>query len=253
MNAETLRDVLKDKDQWNGSASLNFNLAKNTKNIFNINTRVGAGYNDGANLWMIISNLNFTKIEGEEFANSGSQHFRYNRKISDKTKLEVFAQGQYDQISKIKFRGLVGLGPRFKLSKDYEDDEDNKPRIYLGTLIMYEYEKSSEADASLIHKDIRSSNYLSFTLPFNGIKIISTTYFQPKINLLKDYRVFSDLSVDIKFPKKETDENTEDEPKSFWEKLSFNISFSYNYDAFPVSTIPKTQYSLTNGIRYDFN
>jgi hypothetical protein len=206
LNAETLRhEVLKIRNKWNGEASIDFSITKNTNNIFKIVTDIGIGYNDGKNLWMIKSNINFNKTAGEAFENSGTQHFRYNRKLGEKTKLEVFAQGQYDQISEIKFRGLAGLGPRFKLSKNRKKSEDEKHRIYLGLLIMYEYEKSKETDGIIIQKDVRSSSYFSFTLLINdGIKVISTTYFQPKIDLLKDYRISSEFILKIKFPSKDS-------------------------------------------------
>lgn len=90
------------------------------------------------------------------------------------------------------------------------------------------------------------------------MKIVSTTYYQPKMNLLKDYRLSSDLIMNIKFPKKEAsvrEPNATElhdimtpESNSFWESITFN----YNYDAFPGSAIPKTQYSLSNGLTYSF-
>ncbi len=207
MNSETLRvDMLKGEEHWAGSASLNFNITKNTNNIFAVSTNVGVGYNGDKNLWMIISNLNFIKLSGEAFANSGSQHFRYNRKSdSSIITFEAFLQGQYDKISNISFRGLGGFGARFDLSKkkDPNNDKKNRPRFFLGALVMHEYENSSEFETNIIQKDRRSSNYLSFTLPYNGVKIVSTTYYQPKMNLLKDYRLSSDLIMNIKFPKKE--------------------------------------------------
>lgn len=272
INAETLRvDILKNvnKNKWVGSASLNFFIKKNTTDFFAISTNVGIGYNGGDNLWLIISDISFSKLSGDSFINSGSQHFRYNRKFEKSIiSLEAFLQGQYDDISNIDFRGLAGIGPRFDFSRaeDKVVDKDKRIRIFIGTLVMYEHEKSTELDNKIIQKDIRSSNYLSFTLPFNGLKIVSTTYYQPKIELLKDYRISSDLNIFIDFPKKEVTVNdtyeieyhymaytrTVTKSNSFWENMHFNISFRYYYDAFPVSGIPKTQYGITNGLSYDF-
>jgi len=254
--------MLKGKESWSGNASVSFSFIKNTNDIFNIVTNVAVGYNGGDNLWMIISNIRFNKIEGDTFQNSGVQHFRYNREINDRLTFEAFAQGQYDKISNIDFRGLAGFGPRFDLSKQDDETEvgnidnadiPNKPtreksKFYIGTLIMYEYEKSAEIDMTATHKDFRSSNYLSFSFfPTNQISIVSTTYYQPRIDLLKDYRLSSVLNLNIGFSSKK-----EDEKKTFWDKLNFNVNFSYEYDAFPVISIPKTQYRLTNGLSYNF-
>lgn len=252
LNAETLRvSMLKDKENWAGSAGISFSFIKNTDEISNIATNVAVGYNGGKNLWMIISNINFIKIEGDAFQNSGVQHLRYNRELNDKMALEAFVQGQYDKVYKVDFRGLAGVGARFKLTK-IDSSEDNakkeKNRVYFGTLIMYEYEKSSEIEMNVTSKDFRSSNYLSFSLyPTNQFSIVSTTYYQPRIDLLKDYRLSTVVDLNLGFSPK--DENKEG---GFWSKLTFNLAFSYNFDSVPVVSVPKTQYSLTNGLKYNF-
>jgi len=254
LNAESLRvDMLKGSKNWSGNLGLSLSFTKNTNDIFNISTNVAIGYNGGENLWMLISNINLLKIEDDSFQNSGVQHFRYNREISDRIAFEAFLQGQYDQVYAIDFRGLSGMGPRFELTKEKETsditentDKKQRSRIFLGTLIMYEYERASEVESNIIRRDFRSSNYLSFSLfPSDQVSIISTTYFQPRIERLKDFRVSSEINLSIGFSSKK-----ENEEKGFWDKLSLNISFSYNYDAFPVLSIPKTQYSLFNGLTY---
>ena len=254
LNAESLRvDMLKGSESWSGFAGLSFGFVKNTTDNYNVSTNLAFGYNGGENLWMIISNIYFDKSGDSEFQNSGVQHFRYNRQISETVTFEAFLQGQYDAISRIDFRGLIGVGPRFDLSKKKDKDGKKfspKSRIFIGTLVMYEYEKSSELDIDVRRKDLRGSNYLSFSLyPSDKVTIISTTYYQPKLNMFKDYRISSVLGLEIGLGSS----NVADEKKeSFWDKLSFNVNFSYNYDAFPVVSIPKTQYSLTNGLSFNF-
>jgi len=261
LNAESLRvDMLAGEQNWSGNAGINFSFVKNTNDIYNISTKLALGYNGDDNLWMIISNFHFQKIEGNAFENSGMQHFRYNREFKNTPfTFEAFLQGQYDRIYKVDFRALAGVGARIKLTKNIEikskvntnnhvDTSENKSRIYFGSSIMYEYEKVSETNMKVINKDFRSSNYLSFSLyPTSKFSIISTTYYQPRISFLKDYRLSSVIDLNLRFSS-----NSENQEENFWDKLSFNLSFSYNYDAFPVVSIPKTFYSLTNGLRYNF-
>ena len=231
VNVESLRKP-SDSTRWTGSISLDVSLIKNTNDLFRIANKAHIQYDNDINFWLFVNDLNLQKVEGSSLINRGTQHLRYNRKISNKIKWEVFAQGQYDAISEIGFRGLIGTGPRFKLSKN-----DNY-RFYLGTLVMYEYEKASSDIADRIQRDARGSIYLSFSLyPTETISIISTSYYQPRIDLLKDYRFSSNTSLLFKI----------------FEDLAFKTNFNFFHDAFPVTTdVPKTQFELTNGLLYTF-
>lgn len=230
INVETLRKK-SDSAKWTGSVSLDLSVIKNTNSIFKIANKAHIQYNNKKNLYLFVNDLKFEKLEGESFVNKGTQHFRYNRRITEVVKMETFLQAQYDAISEIDFRGLVGLGPRFKL---YSNDTY---RFYLGTLVMYEYEKSLNISEDRIQKDIRGSAYLSFSMyPTDYLSIISTSYYQPKLDRFKDFRLSTDTSFLFKI----------------FETLAFKTTFTYSYDAFPVVAIPKTQYELTNGLLYTF-
>lgn len=231
INVETLRKS-SDTTKWTGSVSLDISLIKNTNDIFRIANKAHIQYKDSMNLWLFVNDLNLQKIEGNSLVNRGTQHLRYNRKISKKVKWEAFIQSQYDAISDINIRALVGTGPRFKLS------ENDNYKFYLGTLVMYEYEKASEGIPDRLQQDVRGSTYLSFSIyPAETISIISTSYYQPRVDKFKDYRISSNTSLLFKI----------------LDDLAFKTTFNYFFDAVPVSdAIPKTQYELTNGLLYTF-
>ncbi|REE08588.1 uncharacterized protein DUF481 [Winogradskyella pacifica] len=230
VNVESLRRV-SDTSKWSGAASLDIGLIKNTQSIFKVTNNLRLQYNTGRNLYLFINDLKLEQIEDNSFVNKGIQHIRYNRKITERLKLEIFAQSQYDAISDIKFRGLLGVGPRFKLSKN-----DNY-RFYLGTLLMFEHEESSDQSIEIL-RDFRGSIYFSSSLyPLENISIVSTTYYQPLLKQFSDFRISNQTSLGIKVLK----------------NLLFKTSFTYNFDASPILGIPKTQYELTNGIVYTFD
>jgi hypothetical protein len=230
INVETLRKKT-DSAKWTGSVSLDASLIKNKNSIFKIANTADVQYNNKKELWLFVNDLKFEKAAGESFVNKGTQHLRYNHSVTEAIKMEGFVQAQYDAISEIDFRALIGAGPRFKLSSN----EDY--RFYLGTLIMYEYEQASEVEDNKIHKDIRGSAYFSFSMyPTETIGIISTSYYQPRLDAIKDFRLSSTTSLLFKI----------------WENLAFKTTFIYNFDAHPVITIPKAQYELTNGLLFTF-
>ncbi|WP_166643309.1 DUF481 domain-containing protein [Gelidibacter sediminis] len=220
-----------DSAKWTGSLSLDASIVKNKNQIFKIANKAHIQYNNYRELWLFINDLKFEKAAGESFVNKGTQHLRYNHRVTETIKMEAFIQAQYDAISEIDFRGLIGAGPRFKLSSN-----DNY-RFYLGTLIMYEIEQASAIESNAIHRNVRGSTYFSFSMyPTESLGIISTSYYQPRLDAFKDYRLSSTTSILLKI----------------WENLAFKTTFTYNFDAYPVVTIPKAQYELTNGLLYTF-
>ena len=230
MNVESLRHT-SDTSKWSGSMSLDIGLIKNTNSIFKIDNRIRLQYNTENNLYLFISDISLQQIERNSFINKGTQHLRYNKKLSERLKLEAFVQNQYDEVSDIKFRGLLGIGPRFKLSKN------KNFRFYLGTLLVYEYEQALDKAISTL-KDLRGSTYFSCSLyPTENISIISTTYYQPLLKQFSDFRISSETSISF----------------SVFKNFGFTTTFTYNYDASPILGIPNTQYELTNGIFYSFD
>lgn len=230
INVETLRRKT-DSAKWTGSVSLDASFVRNKNNIFKIANKADVQFNNKKELWLFINDLKFEKAAGESFVNKGTQHLRYNHRVTNTIKIEGFLQAQYDAISEIDFRGLIGAGPRFRLvaKEDY--------RFYLGTLVMYEHEKTSDIEEDRIHKDFRATTYLSFTIYLTeAIGIVSTSYYQPRLDAIKDYRFSSNTSILFRI----------------WENLAFKTTFIYNFDAYPVVTIPKSQYEFTNGLLFTF-
>jgi hypothetical protein len=230
INTESLRMVT-DTSGWSGSIGLNIDLVKNTKTIFKIDNRTHLQYKTKKSLVLLMNDIHFEKVDGNSIISTSIQHLRYNYKIKNRISWEAFAQTQFNAISKIEMRFLLGTGPRFKLSSS------EKYKIYLGSLIMYEYDESTE-DIPEINKDYRWSNYLSFSFyPSDNLSIVSTTYYQPQINKFNDYRISSESSIAF----------------SIFKNVAFKSTFKIYYDEFPVIDIPKTQYSFTNGLIYSFD
>lgn len=230
LNAESLRKVT-DTSGFTGAASLDFSIKKDVNEYFGFRSNVHLQYKMNKHLVLIKNDIEFQKIEGNKFANSGISHLRYNYKIFPRITWEIFAQAQYNKVSKIDFRGLLGTGPRFKLSNS------KLYNFYLGTLVMYEQEEIDDGVTPL-QRDIRGSAYFSFSLyPVKNITIISTTYYQPKLRSFEDYRISSQSSLLIKM----------------FEDFAFKTTYTFVFDQFPAVGIPKSQYNFSSGVAYMFD
>jgi len=230
INTESLRMVT-DTSGWSGSIGLNVGFAKNVKELFKIKNKIHVQYKNPKHLILFMNNIGFDRADGADFVNKGAQHLRYNYRFHPKISWETFVQNQYNAISKIDYRRLAGTGFRYKLSK-WE-----KYKAYIGSLAMYEHEKTTEVPV-VTHKDWRNSSYLSFSFYFTkNISLVSTTYYQPLFEDFKDYRISHQSALALKILK----------------NLSFKTAFNFTYDAFPVIGIPNKEYELTNGLVYSFD
>jgi hypothetical protein len=230
INPESVRSR-KDTSGFAGTIGLDINYTKNTSSIFALGNSIYIQYKYKNHLIFFINNINIKKINSESIINRGTQHLRYNYKFNNRITGEVFIQSHYNKISKIDKRQLVGAGPRFTLFKE------DKFELYLGTLVMYEYEKIKEEEIIYNH-DFRFSGYASVRwFPAKNTSITSTTFYQPKLNDIGDYRIYSHNSVLIKVVK----------------GLSIGITYIATYDTHPANEIPKYQFKLLNGLIYTFD
>lgn len=230
LNVESLRRVT-DTSGWSGAASVNLTLKKNANEFVILGSDIHVQYKMNRHLILLKNDVAFQKIEGENFDNSLVSHLRYNYKVWDRIVWEVFAQGQYNKVNLINFRGLLGTGPRFKLSKS------DKYRFYLGTLLMYEYEEVAD-NVTPLQEYMRASGYLSFSLyPTDNISIVSTTYYQPRTDRPHDYRISSESSILV----------------GLFNNFALETTYFFTYDAYPAVGIPKSQYNFTTGVTYTFD
>ncbi len=229
INVENIRRVT-DTTGWSGYTRLFVNLVKNRNTIFGISNRTRIQYKTKEHLWLLLNDLDFRKANENKLVSRNAQHFRYNYRFHPKFAFEAFLQSQTDEIAAIRFRGLIGSGIRFKMSKN------EKYKLYLGSLIMYEHENINSTIEDN-NRDWRNSTYFSMSLyPKKNISIVSTTYFQPRFDMFSDFRISSQNTIAFEI----------------FKKLMFTTNFTYQYDEFPVIGVPKEQYRLTNGLLYSF-
>ena len=219
-----------DTTGWMGNARASLALTGNVQQVFNTDLDVYLQYKSKKRLYLLLGNYGFLKGAGTKLIDNTFFHLRYNYKINRILRWEVFTQLQQNIITAIKSRYLIGTGPRFKVlaTKVF--------KLYAASLLMYEQEKENTA-ANIVHNDIRSSSYISFTItPNKQLEIISTSFFQPLLNNWNDYPILNQVSVRVKAGK----------------RSGLKINWNYLNDSYPVQGIPSINYTLSTGIDYDF-
>jgi len=229
VNIETQR-LQSDTTGWLGTLGSNFLFEKNAVEILNINLNAHVEYKTKKSLYLFLANYNLLKGSGQTLSDNLFYHLRYNYKINKWLRWEVFTQLQQNSVTGIDLRFLAGTGPRFKLSgtKTFA--------FYAATAAMFEYEKETTTPP-IYHRDIRSSSYVTATFkPTDNAEFVGTVFYQPLYNNFNDYRILNELSAKFKIIK----------------HLSFTAAWYYLYDNKPAASTPKLNYSISNGIEYDF-
>ena len=213
---------------WAGTAGGNFALTNNGQKVYSVNANAHAQYKSKKSLYLLLGGYGFLKGDNQSFVDQSFIHFRYNYKLTHVVRLEAFTQLQKNVITKIQFRFLVGAGPRFKILGK------QKIRLYAGSLPMYEIEKE-KGNPQQIH-NWRLSNYLSFTfLPNTQTEFTSTTYYQPVLFDIGDYRLLNQSIFKI----------------SAGKRIAVVIRWNYAYDASPPAGVPTDTYSFSTGVEVD--
>lgn len=186
VNIESAR-MQSDTTGWMGSAGVGLSFSKSVQDIFGVDLDAHIQYKTRKDLWLLLANYGFLEGGREKFIYNSLGHIRYNTKVNNWLRWEAFIQMQNNLVTQIQSRFLLGSGPRFKIVST------NKFHFYAASLIMYERE-TEKTKPPVRHFDLRSSSYFSFTIiPSKTIEIISTTYFQPRINFFADWRVLNQL------------------------------------------------------------
>lgn len=179
------------------------------------------------NYFLSLGNIDYSLANGEELSNSGLIHFRYNRKLNKKLRIEAFTQYQYNKILGIESRSLIGVGPRYKINKS------EKTVFYIGSLLMQEFEKTPDNLNILSYQ--RLSNYLSLSIKNKAktLEFTSVVYYQPNINLWEDYRISSQTSLAF----------------NITSKVQFVNNINYGYDSYAPTNVSKKNIILLNGLK----
>ncbi len=214
-----------------GHIDLNLMLTQNTRQIFETSTSAHLQYTSGRHMTLILNNIGLMRVEGDNLINNGFQHLRYNYAIGDGfITAESFIQHQYNSIRLLQRRFLLGGGPRFRV---YEADNIG---VYIAPLVMYEQELLDDADQSRTDK-FKGDLYISITYALDErVNFTHTTYYQPDMAILREYRVASETGLELKFT----------------ERFSFLVTWNMAFDSHPPQDIPELFYTLRNGIKYNF-
>jgi Protein of unknown function, DUF481 len=218
-----------DSTNWYGHLRGGVSLAKVQQSSLQLHGQIKVQYKADPHLVLLLLNVNLLRAGNQDFARQAFAHLRYNYKLSKTWTWEAFIQVQTSPIQLLDERNLVGTGARWRLLKS----KDGRQRIYLGTALLWEQNRFNEPYGQ--SSWYRSSNYVSTTFrPNKRVVLIQTTYWQPVLSHIHNYRLSSEWLLKVDLSK----------------KLAFTIDFDYNIDKNLPTGAPFETYSWRNGLSW---
>ncbi len=160
--------------------------------------------------------------EGDAYLNKGFGHARWTAMWHPRVGTEVFTQLQFDQFLRLSLRVLGGAGVRGEVLKT------DPFSMIMGAGYMIEREDldidetNSHPAETLNH---RLTSYLLLRLHLTEhFSLISTTYFQPRLDEFSDYRLLEEAGLEVSLVK----------------HLSLVAAFTMAHDADPPDGVEKT-------------
>lgn len=237
------------KEGIQGKIELSLNITENTKKIIEGNNVINLQYSKKSHTFLLLNDYTLMKvktsgIDDEDLINKNFQHVRYNYTLKDSSfaTFELFAQRQQNKLKYLNFRGLAGVGFRFRII------ENDILSIHFAPIIMYEQEILSDSLLTKT-KNIKGDLYASVNLKLaDNIHFSHVTYYQPALYNLGEFSNFERFS-DFRLSSE-----TEISFSIIKNKLEFNMKYQMSYDSRPpIELIDKPLfYTFKNQIVFMF-
>lgn len=180
-----------DTSRWAAQAGFRFNVVENTQRSINLGATGGVQFIHDIHRAFFISDFTLSRVEDNDFMNTGFQHVRYQRAWRGAFSWEGFMQLQYNKPLRIDVQWLMGAGPR-ALLRDGED-----LRLAMGGALMFEHEADRVND--LRYNDVRFSAYVSSGWKLDPhMQLAAIIYYQPLIGDASDHRLAMEAQLRVR-------------------------------------------------------
>lgn len=193
------RRFANDTVPWTGFVNFRYNIAENTQRSVQFGLNGAVQHVRDKHTFFFINDLAVSRVETNEFLNTGFQHLRYNYNRNQRWTGEAFAQTQYNKPLQLDLRATLGAGPRYRILTT------ERFKWHVGTSAMLEHETTTQGEVTF-HG--RSSTYSAATARFtDNLSLTGVVYYQPKLFDATDHRVMIEAGLQVVATKRLTYES----------------------------------------------
>lgn len=142
---------------------------------------------------LLLANYAYGESQGVKNSNRSFVHVRHGTTVRPGTMVEGFAQAERDDFARLAFRGLVGAGLRFPM-------QNETFRASLGVGAFHSWERLTDGlpNERRDERLWRANLYFSIDRKLDtGLHLHSSTYLQPRIGSMNDFRVLEQLALSV--------------------------------------------------------
>ena len=185
----------------------------------------------------LVANFEYKSTSSKQISNNGFIHLRGMWNVRKRTNLEFFLQREYDRFVDLNSRSLGGTSIKYQLVDNINSDSTKSFFVNVSTGIMYEDEIYASEPENIQKNLMRSTNFISLDLVLKEkLNLNGIFYYQPAFNNLQDYRFASWLTIDFAIAK----------------RFYFVFQIWAKYNSLPVNDKKPYDFSIENGIRFEF-
>ncbi len=233
VNVEDLRHESKNQG-ISFNLGLNFTIDKGNTEEVEIIPSAQLDYTHEKYYTFIYVDGKYKESDFSRTSNNAKIHYRFVYQLSEVFYPEVFLQSEFDEFIELKERDLIGGGMRFQIFNfGAKNDSTATIGLSFGVGAMYEYELiNSNPDYS--NYNTRLTSYLSFKWkPAESLICAVTTYFQPKLNVMEDIKVYNETELAFYINK----------------YLAFNFDLTLKYHSRPPASVKTYDLEISNGLK----
>lgn len=213
---------------------LDFDLSRVSGNSRIQSTSLGSRFqwNNMATQFLVVK-YDYAESLGVKNTDKSFMHYRFINNAKTAGSWETFLQFEKNEFKDLKLRSLLGGGLWFQLLQ-----KNRQSHAKLGLGVFHSKEELKPNVGELIYENLNRLN-IYFTYQYkvnNGIKFLSTTYYQPDIENTADYRALEQLSFEF----------------NVLTDLVYYITLDVSYDNKPFNALKKDDSSYKSGIKFRF-
>ena len=222
-------------DGFSGRAELSTSGSGGNSDRSDVSAGTRLQWHRGADTDFLLLSYAYGKSRDVTNTNRSLAHLRHIHQRSARFALEGFGQMERNEFARLSLRSLIGGGMRYRLT-----GETGKTALIDGTGVFYEHEEISESATSTdagSDSTWRSNLYLVAKYqPAENIRMVSTTYYQPRLRSLNDYRLLQSASLQL----------------DITNRLALMLNLDFARDSKPPQAVEKSDYSYRLGSGYQF-